>query len=114
MARTALVPVVLPKPYDMVPLALPFVAADAVNFNSFPHTGKQVLIAFNSDVAVHNVTAHSVADSHERVGDSVLAVPAGEYVVFQEFPADGWRQADGNIWVDADNAAVKLAVITLP
>lgn len=115
MSRTALTPQALPGGYSLSPLTLSLAAADNVNGNSFPATGREVLIAKNDDVVARTVTVESTADPVEgRTGDCVRTLAAGEIAVFPLFPTRGWAQADGSIYLDSTSALLKLAVVRLP
>ncbi len=113
MTRTLLTPVSLPGGYALVPATLPFVSGDVANGNAFAHTGQEILIAQNTDVAAKTITVTSKADpTYGRTGHiSAYSIPAGEFRVFQKFPIKGWRQTDNRIYVDVSHANVKLAVI---
>lgn len=91
-------------------------AADTVNLNSVPHTGKEVIIARNSGASPYTVTITSVADPvHGRTGDIAAAsLAAGEVAVFGPYPIDGWRQSDARLYFQASNAAVLFTVLRLP
>lgn len=103
-----------PAAYDVTPSSITPVAADVSNGNSFTHTGREILIAYNSDTAAHTVTVTSVADATGRTGDTTKNINGGAYYVFQQFPALGWRQTDGTIHFSATDATVKFFVIRLP
>jgi len=93
---------------------LTFTAADAANFEQTAFTGKELIIAYNSDPAnPYTVTIESVADaSLGRTGDiTTYSLAAGEYGVFGPFTLDGWRQSDGYLYFKASNAAIKFCVI---
>lgn len=115
MARTALTPTTAPKSTSAAAAALAFAAADAVNGNEFPLTGREYIVAHNTDGATaHTLTVTSVADPFGRTGDLTQSIPAGGYYVTQVFDVVGWQQADGNLYLSADNAAIELAVVRLP
>jgi hypothetical protein len=103
-----------PTAYATVPSSITFVAADAVNGNSFVNTGRDMLIALNSDTNPHSCTVASVADASGRTGDSTKNINAGAYYVWQLFPSLGWQQTDGTIHVTCSDATMKLALIHLP
>lgn len=111
---TVVVATVAPASYDVVPASFTWTATDAVNGNSFVHTGRQLLLIWNSDTNPHVVTVTSVPDASGRTGDSTKNINGGAYYVFQLFPAAGWRQTDGTIHVTSADPTLKMAVITLP
>jgi len=116
MARTALTKTTAPGAYPTDGVVVSFDAADAVNLNKFPMTGRELVIAYNSDVASHNVTITSVADEKGRTGDITSdAIAAGAYHVYGPFTNKaGWAQSDGSLSLEADDATVKFAVVQLP
>jgi hypothetical protein len=95
-----------------------FAAADATSKNYFPCTGKEILIAYNSDEAnPYTVTITSVDDEKGRSEDiAAYSLAAGDYAVFGVglTNAKGWKQTSGQIYLEASNEAVKFAVLRLP
>lgn len=120
MARTALTPQSLLGSAPSLPLAadsadIAWTAADAVNFNEFPHTGREVVLARNDDAGAQTVTVHSVADPFNREGDiTTYSLAAADYAAFGPFDTAGWKQADGKLWLDASDAGVFFAILRLP
>jgi hypothetical protein len=103
-----------PGAYDYDGAPLTFAAADAVNKNSFTSTGTEVVIAYNSsDAADATVTITSVADNLGRTKDATKLVAKGAYHMFGPIATPGWRQANGQVYLEASDAAVKFAVIRL-
>jgi len=116
LARTDLTKTNAPGHYASSGAALAFEAGDAVNGNQFVATGKELVIARNTDgAAAHTVTIHSTNDPYNRTGDIAnYSIPANGFAVFGPFPRLGWIQSDGKIYIDVDDALVELAVIVLP
>jgi len=120
MSRTAITPQSPPGPYPSLPLGagaadVTFTAADAVNFNNFVSTGRELLLVNNPSGSAYTVTVHSVADPLGRTGDiTTYSVGAGKTSMLGPFLQPGWLQSDGTVWVDASNAALLLAVVRLP
>jgi hypothetical protein len=122
MPRTALVPVSVKGPFpgtvNAGDLASNFTALDNVNGNSFPHTGKEVIVIQNSNAGgAQTVTFTSFPDSQSRTGDiTAYSIPASGFISF--FPGTGnppgWRQTDGNIYIDCNAATVKALILRLP
>ncbi len=117
MPRTTINPTSCPGPYPIAAVDLPFVAADIVNKNQVKWTGKELVIAWNTDgVNSYTATVSSANDSHNRSGNiGPKTIAAGAVAIMAgPLPNDGWRQSDGYIYCEASNVAVKFAVITLP
>jgi len=116
LARTTLTKTNAPGHYATTGQALTFTAADVTNGNQFKATGKELLIARNTNGATaYYVTISSVPDPYGRTGDiSQYSIPADETHIFGPFPITGWQQSDGYIYVNAENAAIELAVVVLP
>lgn len=93
---------------------LPMVAADQGDGDQFTFEGEDLIIAHNTGGSAQTVTVTSVVDPYGRTGNISYSVGAGEYAVFGPFKALGWQQSDGNIYVSADSADVKLGVVKLP
>jgi len=119
MPRTAL-PIITPpgtNPGTIAAGAADFVwtAADVANKNQIPHTGKELILVNNTDAAAQTVTITSVSDDFNRTGDiTAYSLDVGDYAVFGPFEIPGWRQTDGNLYLEAAAATVKFAVIRLP
>lgn len=91
-------------------LKLTRAAGDASNGNQWKHHGGDVLIAKNGGGSSYTLTLHSVKDASGRTSDLVLTLAAADEIVLP-VPAGGYKQADGEIYVDVQNVAVTLAVL---
>lgn len=115
MARTSLTAISAPGGNATTGTAFSYTAADVANGNSFKSTGKEIVVAKNTDGAVaHTVTISSTADPYGRTGDVSQSIAANGIYVFGPFPTTGWIQSDGKIYLSGDNAALEFQVITLP
>jgi hypothetical protein len=97
-------------------LALSWTAADTVNQNQCDITGKEVLLAWNTDaVTAYTVTVNSVPDPQlGRSGDiTSYSIPAGTVCWIGPMPTVGWQQSNGKLYFQANNAAVKFAVVKI-
>ena len=120
MARTALTKYTALGAFPSLPLGattadLTLAAADTVNKNQCAATGNDLIIAYNSGVSAYTVTVTSAAAANtKRTGDiTTYSVAAGAISVFGPFSKNGWMQTDGNLYFEANNAAVKFAVVAL-
>jgi hypothetical protein len=117
MSFTALTPITPLGPYPASVaagvLAALFVACDAVNGNSFPVTGHEILELRNTDTAAHTVTISSVPDSRNRPDDiTAYSIPAGADAVFSFLAGqEGWEQTDGTVHFTASSALVFARVL---
>ena len=115
MARTTLTKTAAPGGYSSTGAVVAMTAADITNKNQFVATGGDLVIAQNSGASPYTVTITSVADPYGRTKDvTAFSLNAGEIAVFGPFPALGWQQTDGKIYLEANNAAVKFGVVALP
>ena len=115
--RITLVKTVAPGAYAADGVALTMAAADVANKNRFVPTGKELVIAYNSNAAAtaRAVTINSSADQYGRTGDITAdSIAAGAYHIYGPFPLDGWKQSGGYIHLEADNAEILFGVVTLP
>lgn len=112
MARTALTVYDPPAPGN-APAAITEQAADPVNFNNFPLTGREVVVVRNSGAAAYTLTVHSVADQEGRQDTSITAfsIAAGAVVVLPQFPLEGYWQTDGTLWLDGSSASLLFTII---
>lgn len=116
MARATLTPKVLadllvdPTP-DAGSLDASPAAADTTNFNQFVSTGKDLLHVrnVNSGSTAHTVTVTSVPDQYGRTADMVYSVAAGAELLIP-IPSIGYKQPNGMIYLQGDNAELKLTV----
>ena len=92
--------------------------ADVTNGNSFQCTGRELLIAQNSDpINPYTFGVTSVDDEKGRAEDiATYSLAAGEYAAVGVglTNAKGWKQTSGLIHLVASNAAIKFAVLRLP
>ena len=121
MARTILAIDDLVGPYPVLPvvalsLDTTWTAGDVANGNRFISTGREILQAHNTHaVNGHTVTVHSVVNDMQRDGDiTTYALAAGERMAFNASETAGWRQADGYIYVNTDDAIVFFNILRLP
>lgn len=121
MAQTALTVQGVGAPFAAVSannLDFTFAAGDVVNGNSFVCTGREVLLALNSDPTnPYTFTVTSVDDEKGRAEDiTAYSLAAGEYAAVGAglTNAKGWKQTSGLIHLAVSNAAIKFAVLRLP
>lgn len=93
---------------------LTMAAADVANKNQFVFRPRDLIVAHNTAIGAQTVTITSAA-AHKtgRTGDiAAYSIGAGEYAVFGPFvEQDGFRQADGYIYLEASDAGVLLGVV---
>jgi hypothetical protein len=79
---------------------------------------KTLILIQNVAVGAKTVTFTSVVDDKNRTGDiTAYSVGASEIAMFGPFKAAGWSHGIGagnGIWIDGEDANIKIAVITLP
>ena len=115
MARTTLTKTNAPGPYASTGAVLTLEAADTTNKNQFVSTGKELVIAHNTDTGSQTVTISSVADPYGRTKDvDTYSIAADAIAIFGPFPVLGWQQSDGKIYLEASSSAVKFGVVVLP
>lgn len=119
MPRTTLTKTAALGPYPTLPVAADaldavFTAADVVNKNQFLPTGYDLIIMWNSGAAPYTVTLTTAADAQNRTGDiATYSLAAADIAVFKLANKVGFIQADGYVYLEASNASVKFAVISL-
>lgn len=92
-----------------------YAVGDTVNNNSFPATGRELLLIENVNVGAQTVTFLSVADTFKRTADiTAYSVGPSEFAVFWFGSITGWKQTDGNIYINPGHADVKMAVLKIP
>lgn len=91
-----------------------FTAANVTDKEEFALTGKEIVIARNSGASARTVTIESVAVNGREGDITADSIAAGATHVYGPFEIQGWRQADGNLYLEANNAEVLFAVLVLP
>lgn len=86
---------------------------DETSGNSFAHTGKEVVVIYNSLGTAANVTLSSIAASQlgNRTGDVTVSVASGAYFAYDAGRLPGWRQSDGSFYLSASNSGIACAVL---
>lgn len=100
--------------YPVDGLDLTFLAATPADDERFQNTGREILIAFNSDDdTAYTVTINSVADPKTARTLDITAdsIPFQQFHYYGPFDTPGWNQSDGYLHFEANNAAVKFAVL---
>lgn len=112
MARTTLTIETAAGAAPLAENALTFTAADVANGNQFVHTGRELLLVKNTGVGANNVTLLSVAIAGRQDPKNSVAqsIPAGEERLYGPF-GNGWRQTDGYVYINGDNAEVTFCAI---
>lgn len=119
MARTTLTRTAPLGPYPSLPPAadsmdLILTAADITNNNQILLDGPILLIAQNTGASVRTITISSAPDGQKRTGDiAAYSIGAGEYFCMKIDQTSGWVQADGYLYLQANNAEVKIGAIRL-
>jgi hypothetical protein len=114
MGRTALTVQTLSGPHPGVADTITFAAGDPGNDNDFTFTGKEIIIAYNSDAtATWDLTLTSIADPFGRLVTLVKEMLPETYAIFEASDLTGWLQAGGKFFLTVENVAIELAVIRL-
>lgn len=94
-------------------LTLTFTACDASNGNSFPWTGKDVLLVQNSGGSAYTFSISPVADQYggTNTNFATYSVAAGGVAAVEMKFNQGWTQSTGTINLACSNAAIKYAVL---
>lgn len=113
MARQNLTKTIVPGPNPSAGEEITWTAADTVNKEQFSPATGDVLLVWNTDGSPQTYSIDSVPDPiFGRSGDiDAEDIAAGEIHVLR-LGIDGWRQADGKIYLEASDAAVKFAILT--
>jgi hypothetical protein len=117
MPRQTLAVTNSPGPFPAAGVAVTMTAEDIANHSRFPLTGRELLLIWNSHATTtYTYTVYSVADQAGRVLDITAQniVAQAIHVLGPLSTNQGWRQSDGGVNVDANNASVKFGVIVLP
>jgi hypothetical protein len=86
------------------------VAAHATDKEQVAFTGVERIIAINTGASPYTVTVDGVKVKGRAGSITAYSIAAGAIAIIA-LPTDGWRQADGKLYFEASNVAVKFAVI---
>lgn len=120
MPRTTITKKTAPGAYPSLPVAadaldLVLTAADVANKNQFSPSGNDLILVQNSGASAYTVTLTSAPDPQNRTGDiTAYSLAAGEFAVLGPVKTMGWVQADGYVYLEGNNAAIKFGIIALP
>lgn len=116
MARQTITPQNVSSKWPTALSALTFAVADASNGDQVLLTGREIIIAYNSHASTtYTLAVTSVADPETgRTGDiSATNIAAGAFKMIGPLASEGWRQTDGYLYLNANNASIQFAVIRL-
>lgn len=116
MPRQTLTKTTAPGAYSGAWTAVTFTAAIFADKEQFALTGRELLLIRNTSAdTAYYVTITSVDDPTGRSRDiTTIDIAFGATVVWGPTKVDGWKQTDGNLYLEAENTAIQYAVITLP
>lgn len=114
MPRVTLTKTVPAGPIPLTALtAVTWTAADPVNDEQIVLTQKDILIIWNSGASTRNFILTAVADTLGRTTNIGESIAAG--VMKCCIPGfEGFRQSGGYLYLEADHADIKYAVLTFP
>lgn len=116
MARTELTVQALSGSYPSAGSTLTYAAGDVANGNAFKMGGKELLLARNVSADTdYYITIDSVANALGRQADITEEdIAFGTTRVYGPFTdLKGWRQSDGMLYINVENADIELAVVTV-
>jgi hypothetical protein len=89
------------------------VAIDQSSNGYYVTTGKEMVLAVNSDASPQTITITSQAlPTYARTGDiTAYSIGAGETALLGPFPVSGWADTNGRINISTSDAAVLVAAI---
>ena len=94
-----------------------WVAGTVTDGDTFVCTGRELLLANNTQVGAQTITIVSVDDETNRAEDiTTYALAAGDFAVFGQglTNSKGWKSTAGTIRITVSHAEVKVAVLRLP
>lgn len=95
-------------------LTLTFTACDNTNGNSFVSTGREIILAQNTDTSSHTFTVSSVADALGRSDTSLTnySLPASSTSAIEMKYQTGWIQSAGQtVNLTCSSNLIKYAVV---
>jgi hypothetical protein len=111
MARGTITAQTAPGSYTTAGAALTWTTGDSTNGHQVTAVGKLVILVRNDDTAGQAPTVLSVVDRFGRTGDLTTSIAANAYRMFGVMETEGFRQTDGNIYIDVADNNLMIAVI---
>lgn len=119
MARTTITPEVVPTGFPLTKETAVWTDSDASNGNRFAHTGREIVLYYNSGAGSRTIKFQSVAINgrQDPLHNTTISCAAGELGIFN-VRGEGWKQPSGDdqgyVQVDGSHAEMKLMVIQSP
>lgn len=116
MARTTIAPEVVPTGYPLTIEAVVWTAADNANGNQFAWTGKELLLVYNAHATLAKTwtpTSFPINGREDPKSGVAQSLAVGILHVYN-FRGEGWKQADGYVYLTAEGTDVKFMVIQCP
>jgi len=88
-----------------------FAASDSVNGNSFVSSGKDMLIAYNTDMGAQTFGIQSAPDQFGRFANITYSMAAGAFAAVIITSASIYTQPSGLVLLTSSSANVKFLVI---
>jgi len=105
--------------YPVTPLVanvadLTFAATELAG-DTFPNSGKELIILRNDDAAPQTITITSQVDEKNRLGSiSAYSVGIGEYAIFGPFPPSAWNDPNtGLLNLLSSDVDLMIAVVRI-
>jgi hypothetical protein len=111
MARGTITAQSAPGSYTTGGAALTWTTGDSTNGHEVTAVGKLLIIVRNDDTGAQAPTILSVTDRFGRTGDLTFSIAANAYRMFGVMETEGFRQSDGNIYIDVADNNLMIAVI---
>jgi hypothetical protein len=91
-------------------------ASDVANGNYVVATGNDIVIFRNGSGAPGTAGVTSATDPYGRTTTNYLAetIDTGAWRAYGPFAGPGWTQSNGQLYMDASAATIRVAVIALP
>lgn len=113
MARQTLTKTTAPGPWPTAGVAVTETAENVTDHSAFPWTGREIILIHNTSTDTAYTWTLTAVTYLGRAGNiTTESIAANAIRCIGPLAAEGFRQTDGMIYLDASNAAVKFAVIT--
>jgi len=86
--------------------------ADVANGNQFVSTGKEILLARNTNA--DSPLVDRKVTMHKTNGQIEHTLGGGEYLTSGQIPTTGWQQGDTYCYINGDHADIEFAVLVMP
>lgn len=116
MARTSITKITAPGAFAgaLTTFAWTDLGTTGTNGHQFTLTGAELILLKNISGGGQPVQLFSVDDQYGRQENVLSTIAANGYSLIGPMKLEGWKQTDGNFYLDSTSTAIKAAIVKIP